>query len=256
MKAAWYERQGSPAQVLVIGETATPEPCPGAVRIRVAASGINPGDVKKRQDAFGVGMPYPRVIPHSDGAGTIDQVGQGVAASRIGERVWCYSAQTYRPFGTAAEYVVVPSEQAVPLPDGVPFEQGACLGIPVSPPIARCTWPGPWRGVSSSCKAAPEQSDSWPSSLPGRPAPSSSPPSVPRAVKGWPGRPAPTRSSTRAALAPKRSSNVCALMRPKGSINLVEVAFDANVAVDEALLGLGGSIATFASGSATPAIPF
>src|SRR4051794_25771315 len=86
MKAAWYERQGSPSEVLVVGEIATPEPGPGEVRIRVVASGINPGDVKKREDAFGVGMPHPRVIPHSDGAGVIDAVGEGVSPSRVGER--------------------------------------------------------------------------------------------------------------------------------------------------------------------------
>ncbi len=77
MKAAWYERQGPACEVLVIGETATLEPEPGQVRVRVAASGINPGDVKKRQDAVGVGMPYPLVISHGDGAGVIDQVGNG-----------------------------------------------------------------------------------------------------------------------------------------------------------------------------------
>src|SRR3954463_16501020 len=103
---------------------------PGEVRIRVATSGVNPGDVKKREDAFGVGMPFPRVIPHSDGAGVIDRVGEGVSASRLGERVWCFGAQSYRPFGTAGEDVAVPADQAVPLPDGVSFEQGACLGIP------------------------------------------------------------------------------------------------------------------------------
>src|SRR4051812_9649934 len=130
MNAAWYEKQGPARDVLVIGKMPDPEPGPGEVRIRVAASGINPGDVKKRQDAFGYGMPYPRVIPHSDGAGVIDRAGGGVPAPRVGERVWCYGAQTYRPFGTAAEYVVVPSGQAVPLPDGISFEQGACLGIP------------------------------------------------------------------------------------------------------------------------------
>src|SRR2546426_7450287 len=130
MNAAWYEKQGPARQVLVVGTLPDPEPEPGEVRIRVAASGINPGDVKKRQNAFGYGMPFPRVIPHSDGAGTIDRIGQGVARPRIGERVWCYGAQSHRAFGTAAEYVVVPSSQAVPLPDGVPFEQGACLGIP------------------------------------------------------------------------------------------------------------------------------
>ena len=112
------------------GRCRTPNLARARFASAVAASGVNPGDVKKRQDAFGYGMPYPRVIPHSDGAGTIDRVGEGVPASRVGERVWCYGAQSYRPFGTAAEYVVVPAGQAVPLPDGVPFEQGACLGIP------------------------------------------------------------------------------------------------------------------------------
>src|SRR3954471_14089848 len=130
MKAAWYEQQGSAASVLVVGEMAEPEPGRGEVRIAVAASGVNPGDVKKRQDTFGVGMPFPRVIPHSDGAGVIDAVGEGAPASRVGERVWCFGAQSYRPFGTAAEYVVVPAGQAVRLPAGVPFAQGACLGIP------------------------------------------------------------------------------------------------------------------------------
>jgi threonine dehydrogenase-like Zn-dependent dehydrogenase len=130
MNAAWYERQGLAREVLVVGTMPDPEPGPGEVRIRVAASGINPGDAEKRQDAFGVGMPYPRVIPHSDGAGTIDRVGEGVSASRIGERVWCHGAQSYRPFGTAAEYAVVPSAQAVSLPDGMSFEQG---GMPRHP---------------------------------------------------------------------------------------------------------------------------
>src|SRR3954471_16045197 len=130
MRATWYETQGAARDVLAVGEMPDPEPGPAEVRIRVAASGINPGDIKKRHDFFGYGMPYPRVVPHSDGAGVIDQVGDGVPASRVGERVWCYGAQSYRPFGTAAGYVVVPAGQAVPLPDGVPFEQGACLGIP------------------------------------------------------------------------------------------------------------------------------
>lgn len=130
MKAAWYERQCPPYEVLVVGEMTTPKPGPRDVRIRVAASGVNPGDVKKRQDTFGVGMPFPRVIPHSDGAGVIEEVGNKVSSSRIGERVWCFGAQSYRPFGTAAECVVVPNDQAIPLPDGIAFEQGACLGIP------------------------------------------------------------------------------------------------------------------------------
>ena len=130
MKAAWYEKQGAARDVLIIGKMADPQPSAGEVRIRVAFSGVNPGDVKKREDAFGVGMPYPRVIPHSDGSGTVDEVGEGVSREWVGRRVWCYGAQSYRPFGTAAEYTVVTLRQVVELPKSVPLEQGACLGIP------------------------------------------------------------------------------------------------------------------------------
>jgi NADPH2:quinone reductase len=75
-------------------------------------------------------MPFPRVIPDSDGAGVVESVGDGVDAVRVGERVWVYGAQSYRPFGTAAELTVVPASQAVGLPDEVTEEVGACLGIP------------------------------------------------------------------------------------------------------------------------------
>ena len=102
----------------------------GEVRIRVAFSGVNPGDIKKREDSFHVGMPYPRVIPHSDSSGIVDEVGEGAPREWIGRRVWCYGAQSYRPFGTAAEYTVVRSQQVVQILDHVPLEQGACLGIP------------------------------------------------------------------------------------------------------------------------------
>ena len=111
MKAAWYEKQGPAREVLVVGEMPDPIPAAGEVRIRVAASGINPGDVKKRQDTFGIGMAYPRVIPHSDGAGRVDQLGAGVPSEWMGRSVWCYGAQSYRPFGTAAEFTVVPVDQ-------------------------------------------------------------------------------------------------------------------------------------------------
>jgi NADPH:quinone reductase len=130
MKAAWYERQGAARDVLVVGDMDDPQPDAGEVRIRLAFSGVNPGDVKKREDAFGIGMAYPRVIPHSDGSGTVDVAGEGVPREWIGRRVWCYGAQSYRPFGTAAEYTVIPLKQVIPLPEGVPREQGACLGIP------------------------------------------------------------------------------------------------------------------------------
>jgi NADPH:quinone reductase len=130
MRAAWYEKQGPAREVLIVGEMADPTPAAGEVRIRIAASGINPGDIKKRDDAFGLGMPYPRVIPHSDGAGRVDQIGSGVSSEWMGRAVWCYGAQSYRPFGTAAEFTVVPVDQVAALPGNVSMEQGACLGIP------------------------------------------------------------------------------------------------------------------------------
>jgi NADPH:quinone reductase len=130
MRAAWYEKQGSAKDVLTLGEMPDPHPAAGEVRIRIAASGINPGDIEKRQDAFGYGMAYARVIPHSDGAGQVDEIGGGVPPEWLGQSVWCYGVQSYRPFGTAAGFTVVPLDQVARLPPGVSMERGACLGIP------------------------------------------------------------------------------------------------------------------------------
>lgn len=136
MKAAWYNHHGSPRDSLVVGELPDPVPGEGEVRIALAVSGINQGDMKKRAGWRGSPMAYARVIPHSDGAGTIDLVGEGVDPRRLAQRVWCYGAQSYRPFGTAAQYVVVPDDLAIFLPepeDDRPLEdleeQAACLGI-------------------------------------------------------------------------------------------------------------------------------
>jgi len=136
VRAAWYARRGPARDTLAVGEMPDVRPGPGEVRIAVSVSGLSPGDVKKRSGWQGSPMPYPRVIPHSDGAGTIDELGDGVEPARLGQRVWCYGAQSYRPFGTAAQFVAVPSELAVPLPDAGSdsrnrelAEQAACLGI-------------------------------------------------------------------------------------------------------------------------------
>jgi len=129
MKAAFYERQGSARDVLVTAELPTPEPAPGEVRVKLVVSGINPTDIKARTGFAGAPMEFPRVVPHQDGAGVIDRLGADVAASRLGERVWVYEAQTGRAFGTAAQYVVVPAANAVTLPDHTGFDTGACLGI-------------------------------------------------------------------------------------------------------------------------------
>jgi NADPH2:quinone reductase len=129
MRAAFYEKNGAARDVLSIAEVATPEPGPGEVRVKLTASGVNPSDVKSREGRTRK-IAFPRVIPHSDGAGVIDKVGDGVAASRMGERVWIWNAQWKRAFGTCAEYVTLPANLAVPLPAGISDEAGACLGIP------------------------------------------------------------------------------------------------------------------------------
>jgi NADPH:quinone reductase len=130
VQAAYYEQLGNAQDVLKIGEIDVPELGANEVLVKVRASGINPSDVKQRSGWGGLTMRHPRVIPHNDGAGTIEAAGEGVQPSRIGERVWIYEATLIRPFGTAAEYVVVPSEQAVFLPENTDFEAGACLGVP------------------------------------------------------------------------------------------------------------------------------
>jgi NADPH2:quinone reductase len=130
LRAVWYDRQGPAAEVLQAGELPAPEPGPAEVRVRVTRSGVNPGDTKKRRGWLGSSMPFPRVIPHSDGAGVVDSAGRDVDPARVGRRAWVYGAQSYRPFGTAAQLTVVPEEQAVDLPGEVSEDLGACLGIP------------------------------------------------------------------------------------------------------------------------------
>jgi len=129
MRAAYYEKNGAARDVLRVAEVDTPQPGPGEVRVKLKTSGVNPSDVKAREGRTRK-LSFPRVIPHSDGAGEIDAVGDGVPASRKGERVWIWNAQWKRPFGTCAEYVVLPSALASRLPAGASFEAGACLGIP------------------------------------------------------------------------------------------------------------------------------
>ncbi len=132
MRAAWYSRFGAPADVIELGEVETPEPGPGEVRVKLAYSGVNPSDAKARSGSRpGVTKPpFDRVIPHSDGSGVIDAVGEGVDVARVGQSVWIWNGQWQRAYGTAAEYICLPAVQAVPLPDGVDPQVGAVLGIP------------------------------------------------------------------------------------------------------------------------------
>ncbi|RKQ92100.1 NADPH2:quinone reductase [Solirubrobacter pauli] len=127
MIAASYSQTGA-SDVLTVGEIETPQPGPGEVRVKLAVAGVNPTDWKARAGATG-SLGFPFQVPGQDGAGVIDAVGEGVAKAWKGERVWVYLAAWQSPYGTAAEYTIVPVEKAVPLGDAS-FELGASLGVP------------------------------------------------------------------------------------------------------------------------------
>jgi NADPH2:quinone reductase len=148
MRAAVYERTGPAAEVLTLRDLPTPTPGAGEVRVKVAWSGVNPSDVKARAGLRTKTLPFPQIIPHSDGAGVIDQVGHGVDPARIDERVWLWNAAWGRANGTAAEYVVLPAVQAVPLPAGTDLGVGACLGIPALTAYRAVTMDGGVEGKS------------------------------------------------------------------------------------------------------------
>jgi NADPH2:quinone reductase len=252
MKAAWYERQGPAREVLTVGEMPDPVPGPGELRIRIAASGINPGDVKKLDDRFGIGMPYPRVIPHSDGAGQVDQVGDGVSLDWLGKDVWCYGAQSYRPFGTAAEFTVIPATQAVPLPPNVTSAQGACLGIPGITAHRAVHVAGPVSGRTVLVQGAAGSVGICAVQLARRAG---------AHVIGT------IRTLADEAAAKQAGAHEVLLndadlvhqlkeIHHDGIDHIVEVAFGANLETDIELLRIGGTIATYASNVGTPTIPF
>lgn len=130
MKAAYYETRGAAREVLRVADFTSEKPGTGMLRVRIVASGVNPSDVKTRQGTGARPNPWSQTIPHQDGAGIVEEVGPGVDASRVGERVWLYECQLNRPYGTAAEMVTVAQHLAVPLPENVSMEIGASLGIP------------------------------------------------------------------------------------------------------------------------------
>jgi NADPH2:quinone reductase len=147
VRAALHESHGPAADVLRVTDVDRPDPGPGQVRVRIEASGVNPTDWKSRSGA--TARPISGFqIPHHDGAGVIDAVGPGVDPARAGQRVWTWLAAAGQPWGTAAEWCVVPDEQAVALPDGVSAELAASLGVPAMT-AHRCLFAdGPVDGAS------------------------------------------------------------------------------------------------------------
>jgi len=251
MRAAWYQKQGAARDVLVVGEMEDPQPGTSEVRIRIAFSGVNPGDVKKREDAFRVGMPYPRIIPHSDGSGTVDTVDEGVSREWIGRRVWCYGAQSYRPFGTAAEFTVVPLRQVVHLTEGVPLEQGACLGIPGITAHRAVHVAGPINGLTVLVQGGAGAVGAC---------------AVQLAHQAGARVIATCRVESDKEIASRAGANEVLLttgnlaeriraLAPDGVDHIVEVAFGANIKADTQVLAQGGSIATYATNTPMPETP-
>ena len=251
MKAVWYEKQGAARDVLVLGNMDDPRPGAGEVRIRVAFSGVNPGDVKKREDAFGVGMPYPRVIPHSDGSGHVDAVGEGVSQEWVGRRVWCFGAQSYRAFGTCAEYTVVPLKQVAPLPPSVPLEQGACLGIPGITAHRTVHVAGSVEGRTVLVQGGAGAVGACAVQLAHRAGAR-----VIATCRAESDKEIASRAGADEVLVTNESLvKRLRALAPDGIDHIVEVAFGANIKTDTEVLAQGGSIGTYATNVAMPETP-
>ncbi len=257
MRAVYYERKGPAPKVLVTGELPDPQPGPGEVRVKIHFSGINPTDTKLRGGWDGnMEMPFPRVIPHQDGAGVIDKVGAGVPQARAGERVWIYEAQRGRAFGTAAEYVTIPAENAVALPEGASFETGACLGI-AGMTAHRCLFQeGGIQGQTvlvagggGAVGHAAIQLAKWSGA---RVATTVSRPDQEKIAREAGADLVVNRKTQDAA------AKIKAFTRGQGADRVVEVAFEANLELNRAALKANGVISTYSSGppDSAPRIPF
>jgi NADPH2:quinone reductase len=249
MRAAVYSETGKAADVLHVEEIPPPEPGPAEVLVRVYASGINPTDHKARSGA----VPRPIddfQIPHHDGAGVIEAVGPGVDPSRVGQRVWLFLAASGRRWGTAAEWTVVPERQAVPLPDGVPFELGAQLGVPAVTAHYCLFCDGPVNGqtvlVAGGAGAVGHFAIEW--------------------AKRAGDRVVTTVSSPeKAALAGEAGADLVVNYRSPDAVDqikafgpvdrVIEVALGANLELDLAVVRPHATIVTYAADAADPVLP-
>lgn len=262
MKAAWYDRKGPARSVLKVGELALEEPGPGEVRVRLFASGVNPTDCKRRAgqgaDDPGYSAHFPdfeRIVPHSDGSGTIDAVGADVDDTRIGERVWVFDARYRRPFGTAAQFAVLAENRVVSLPQGVTFAEGACLGIPAMT-AHRCVYSdGPIDGqlilVTGGAGAVGNyavQLAKWGGAR------------VLTTVSSDEKEKRAKQAGADCVINYKKDDIVTAVMdatADKGVDRIVDVNFGAHAAIHAELMASNGTVASYAStDNRTPEIPF
>ena len=255
MRAAWYTRTGPAEAVITVGEQPDPVPKAGEVLIRLYASGVNPADGNRRRGQ-GYAMEAPLVIPNSDGAGVVEQLGPGVTRFREGDRVWLYNGQRNgRNLGTAAELIALDADLVTRLPDNVPFEAGACLGIPCMT-AHRCVFTsGPVAGldvlVTGGGGAVGNyaiQLASWGGAR-----------VIATAGDGWQREDA-LKAGADLVLdrrAPDLADRILAETGGKGVARIVEVDFGGNLDVARKVIAINGTIAGYATrGNAAPAVPF
>ena len=122
MRQIWISRVGGP-EVLQVREAADPLPATGQVRVRVRAAGVNFADTMARIGLYPDAPKIPCVVGY-EVAGTIDAVGDGVAASRVGERVLATTV-----FGGYSDVVCVPEAMALRFPERLSFAEAASIPV-------------------------------------------------------------------------------------------------------------------------------
>jgi NADPH2:quinone reductase len=255
MRAAFYERTGAARDVLQLADLPDPMPGAGEVRVRLQWSGVNPSDVKSRAGLRSATMPFPRVVPHSDGMGVIDAVGAGVDRARIGERVWVWNGAWGRPNGTAAAFIVLPQRQAVALPEGVDGAAGACLGIPALTALQAVLMDGGVVGkdvlVAGGAGAVGHYAVQFARRLGARRV---------AATVSSPEKAALAREAGADTVIDYRREDVAERLREAhggaGVDRIVEVDFAANAALDLELLKPGGDCVVYGSGAPQFTLPF
>jgi NADPH:quinone reductase len=246
MRAVWYERCGPAEDVLKVGDLPRPAPRAGEVLVRVHVSGVNPHDVKKRSGWTGGVLSAPRVVPHSDGAGVVVEVGEGVDPRRVGERVWIMHAGEGSPgAGAAAQFAAVHADHAAPLPEGVDFDVGACLGVPFMTAHDALLRDGPVSGRTVLVQGGAGAVAGYAIQL----AVQSGARVI--ATASSPEKAAVARALGAAVVVDHRAADAAEEIlrhtRGEGVDRIVEVDFGANLALDQAVIRPHGVIASYSS---------